>query len=261
MIMIAENFNSSYYAFGNNRLILYITFGYILVRDLAIYLFFIWVEHFNRLILLYYKQEQIHLQEISLLVEKQNFEKIFSRKRLLPHYFFNILEHIYAKSSIKGNDDEHFDKLKFVLYYFLVDAEEEFVELDKEIMFYKHYTELENFRHNYHVCVNFNVFGQTDNCLIIPLLFEPIISNAMKYAKKDDTGYVNIEIDTTRLPKLNLYCKNDFDSFSLNSISSENGLKILKQRLELCYKDKYSLKIFKKDNTYEVFLSIIIGFL
>jgi len=258
MLIFKGNFGASYYALWDKKLVHLVVFGYVCIRDLALFIFFTWVEYFNRLIHFYYKQEQIHQKEITLLIEKQNFEKNFSRKKLLPHYFFNILEYIYAKTLINNSNDEIFDKLKFVLYYFLVDAEKEKIELDKEIAFYKCYIDLENFRHQKNVSVNFNVLGETENFTIIPLLIEPLINNAMKYTKYDGTGWVDITVDATSSPVLNFLCRNNYTPHSSNIISSENGLKIFKQRLYLCYKDNYNLKIEQNEDLYEISLSVTV---
>jgi LytS/YehU family sensor histidine kinase len=205
---------------------------------------------------LYKKKEKIHKEEIALLIEKQEFEKNFSRKKLLPHYFFNILEYLNLEFLSDNSDREILDKVKFILYYFLVDAEKEAIELDKELVFYKYYIDLENIRHQKNVLVNFNVLGQPENFIVIPLLFEPLIGNAMKYTKHDGTGWVNITVNAQNFPVLQFNCKNNYTQSSSNIISSDNGLKILEQRLNLCYKNKYSLLITQDNDSYEVALSI-----
>jgi len=210
----------------------------------------------TRLIQYLATKEKIKQKEIDLLIEKQEFEKKFSGKKLLSHYFFNILEHFYAKILENHTDSELLDKLKFVLYYFLVDAEKENVELEKEVVFYQYYIDLEKFRNKKNIEVNFKVVGQIDNYKIIPLLFEPLIGNALKYVKDDGTGWIDITIDTSSFPVLNFHCKNNYAPCSSNISSSKNGLKILEQRLELCYKNKYSMKINQNSDLYEVMLSI-----
>jgi len=154
-----------------------------------------------------------------------------------------------------GND-QIFDKLKFTMYYSLVDSEKEVVELEKEFVYYRHYIDVENFKHQRDVSVSFNILGQAENHTIIPLLFEPLIGNAMKYTKQDGTGWVEIVFDVTHLPVLKFYCKNNYTHYSSNVISSENGLKILEERLELYYINNYTLKVTRGTDLYEVELSI-----
>ena len=202
------------------------------------------------------KNEKIYQKEIALTIERQEFEENSSRKKLLLHYFFNILEHIYAKSLPNHSDKELLDKVRFVLYHFLIDVEKEKIELDKELVFYKYYIELECLRYQYHIFVNFNVCGQTKDFTIIPLLFEPLIDNAMKHTKRDGSGWVDIEVDTSHFPVLIFHCKNNYCPLPSNTSSFESGLKILEQRLELCYKNNYTLKVTQNDDLYEVSLSI-----
>jgi len=253
-----DNFETSYCTFHNRGKIYLAAIIYLIIRDLAIFIFFLWVEYFNRLISLFYKKEKIHQEEILLLKEKQEFEKNYSRRFLLPHYFFNLLEHIQTKLFTTKYDSELLDCFKFILYYFLVDSEKDTVELDKEVMFYKYYIELEKIKHQNVIAVRFVVLGQTENFFIIPLLFEPIIGNAMKYTKQDGTGWVEIEFDITNSSFLKFICKNNFSESNNNIVSSESGLKILIERLELFYKNKYSYSVNKTVDLYEATLSLVL---
>jgi len=258
ILLFSEIFDPSYYPFLDRKKIYIATISNIAIRNLALFIFFLWIEYFFHLIQLLREKDLIHQKEISLLIEKQEFEKNFSRKKLLLHYFFNILELVRINSTAYYKNYDLLNKIKFILYYFLVDAEQEKIKLDKEIAFYQYYLDLENLRHKENVIINFNVLGQIEDINIIPLLFEPLIGNAIKYAKRDGTGYVNITFDATHFSVLNFYCNNNYSIHSLNKDSSESGLKILIQRLELCYKNNYTLVINQSDDFYEVTLSIIL---
>jgi len=256
MYMFEDNINIIL-SFAINKKATYLAcFVGIAVRDLAIVCFFLWVESFHRLILLYEQTERVHREEILLLKEKQEFEKKFSRVKLLPHYFFNILETVCSRTVLNKESRELFEKVKFILYYFLVDAEKEKVELEKELEFYKHYIELEKLRRNCNIAVSFEVLGEPREVTIIPLLFEPLIGNAMKYAKRDETGWVEIKVDITQLPNMVFCCKNNFSEPRANVHSSESGLKILEQRLEFYYRKNYTLEIIQNDDVYEVILTV-----
>jgi len=254
--LFSDVFDPSYFTFlDRNKLYISISCG-VLLRNFVLFIFFLWVEYYNRLILLLYEKDEIKQKELSLLIEKQEFEKMYSRKRLLLHYFFNILELVQINTSVSNNKNELLEKIKFILYYFLVDAEQEKVELEKEIAFYNFYIDLEKLRHKEKIPVNFKIMGQPENYFIIPLLFEPLIGNAMKYTKQDGTGCVDILIEATQFPVLKFYCRNNYFPRSANMVSSESGLKILEHRLELFYKNKYTLKTIQNDVFYEVTLTI-----
>jgi LytS/YehU family sensor histidine kinase len=132
------------------------------------------------------------------------------------------------------------------------------IELEKEIGFYKYYIELENFRHNSTIAVKINLTGHFGGCFIIPLLFEPVIGNAMKYTNHDGTGQVNIDFDFSLFPVLHFRCKNNFTPYIKKTISSDSGLSMLKQRLELCYSNNYTLTINQGDDVFEVIMSIVL---
>jgi len=254
VLVFPEIFDATYYTFLDKHRLYTATICNILVRNFALFIFFLWVEYWYRLILLLYQKEAIHQKEISLLMEKQEFEKNYSRKKLLPHYFFNILELVRVNKSFDDNNNELLDKVSFILYYFLVDVEHEKVELDKELAFYRYYIDLENIRHKEKTKVHFNVCGETKDIFVIPLIFEPLIGNALKYSKKNGEGIVYITFDATQFPELKFHCKNNFSVCAKNVMSSESGLKILEQRLNLCYKDNYTLNTSQDDDYYEVTL-------
>jgi len=256
LLLFAKNIGRVYSFLDKSKIFLLVC-AYTTIRNFAIYVFFLWIEYFYQLYHLYHEKEKIHKEEIALLIEKQEFEKIFSRKKLLPHYFFNILEHINVETLANNSGNELIDKIKFILYYFLVDAENDKIELNKELAFYKYYIELEKFRHRKDILVNLNVLGQPESYTTIPLLFEPLIGNAIKYTNHDGGGWVDITVDALHFPILRFHCKNkNYPRCSQNITSTESGLNILKQRLELCYKNKHSLKITQEDDLYEVILIV-----
>jgi sensor histidine kinase YesM len=258
ILLFYKEFKFTTHSFTNITPFYIVTLCYIFLRNLAIFVFFLWIESLYQLIILYEQKEKVYQKEMALLIEKQEFEKKFSRKRLLSHYFFNILEHLYANFLIFNSDNVLLDKIKFILYYFLVDAEKDTINLDKELEFYKYYIDLEKLRSNKETSVKFIIFGKTEDFTIIPLLFEPLIGNAMKHTRQDGAGFVDIRVDALHFPVLHFHCKNNFSNSSSNIVSSENGLKILEQRLELCYKNNYELKFEQNDEYYEVRLSVTV---
>lgn len=254
IMIFLDIFDPSYYYFFDRKKIYIVTFCVISLRNFVLFLFFFWIEYFYRILLFFYKKDMIQRREISFLKEKQEFEKNFSRKKLIPHYFFNILELVRINNSDYEKNEELLDKIKFILYYFLVDTEHEKVEFEKELAFYRYYIDLENLRHKKSITVNFEVYGDNKDFFVIPLLFEPLIGNALKYSKKDGTGVVDITFDISQFPAIKFYCRNNYSKHTKSIISSESGLKILEQRLDLCYNGKHSLKINQSDDYYEVTL-------
>lgn len=255
MILFSKSINFVY-SFLDKKIVFLFVFFYINLRNFALFGFFFCLEYFYRLTHLYHEKEKVHQKEIMLLIEKQEFEKKYSRKKLLPHYLFNILEHISIESLANYSDNKLIDKIKFVLYYFLVDAESEKIELEKDLAFYKYYIELENLRHRKNILIQYNIIGQTERFKVIPLLFEPLIGNAMKYTKQDGTGLVNITVDAQNFPVLKFHCINNYLYHASNIISSDNGLKIFEQRLQLCYTNKHVFTITQNEDFFEVALTI-----
>ncbi|WP_350292936.1 sensor histidine kinase [uncultured Croceitalea sp.] len=207
----------------------------------------------------YKKQLQID----KLIQEKQKAEINVLKARVNPHFLFNTLNIIYA-NALKKDDKtpELILKLSDNFRYVLHQGQSEHVALHKEIQHIKDYIHLQKERLASKVIVHFSEEVEEPDMHIAPLLCVGFIENAFKYTSilKGDNHIIEINIQL----KNNLFtfsCKNPFSKKAIEEIDvdwkeSGIGIKNTKERLQLLYPQKHSLKIEEAESVFEVALNL-----
>ncbi|MDO6744128.1 histidine kinase [Tenacibaculum soleae] len=192
----------------------------------------------------------------NLKAEKSNVELSLLRAQINPHFFFNTLNNLYALS-IKKSDaaPEVILKLSDMMRYTIYEGEKEKVKLADEIEYLKNYIELHKIRYKKAVTITFNHNIDT-NLTVAPLLFIILLENAFKHGidSLSENAFVNINL----YGKDNAICfeiENNFDPKE-KSTSNGIGLKNLKKRLSLVYKNNHELKTSITKNIYKTTLKI-----
>src|SRR5262249_42215897 len=92
---------------------------------------------------------------------------------------------------------------------------------------------------------------------IAPLLFLAFVENAFKYSTRDDnrTNIIKISLQQTA-GRIDFTCSNTYDE--QEPATGGIGLINVTRRLELLYKDRYSLAIAKEPPVYTVHLTLVI---
>lgn len=210
-------------------------------------------------------KDWVQLQDISLRYNKVEREKLEAELNSLkaqvnPHFLFNSLNNIYSLSLINSPKTPKMilmlsDLMRHVLY----ESRENFIPLKKEIEFTRNFIELQRIRLSDKVAINFEVEGEIQNKLIIPLIFEPFVDNAFKHGPKslDKNAYINIKI---RIDQDWLYFEVENNYGPIDQIQHKAhgiGLKNAQKRLEYLYqKDQFHLDITKKENIFNVQLQL-----
>ncbi|WP_340115113.1 sensor histidine kinase [Maribellus mangrovi] len=181
------------------------------------------------------------------------------RSQVNPHFLFNVLNNIDA---LIFEDKEKASTAIFLLSkimrYMLQESNHEKVTLDKEVEYIKDYLELAKLSFNSPNFLRFNLKGSTNFKEVPPLLFIPLIENAVKHCNKqvDPPGieidfYVNDEY--IELHTKNFIKRNDF---KLPDSGSGTGLKNVEKRLQLVHGDNYSFDINRNMDKFEVYLKV-----
>ncbi len=184
--------------------------------------------------------------------DKIESELKFLKAQINPHVLFNSLNTIYAKS-VKENDEiaELILILSENLKYILNQSNDTFVDLEKEITFIENYLEFQKLRTQGINNIIYNKEVDSYNHSIAPLILIDFIENAFKHSTYKDDELSDITINLSiKDGKIHFTCMNEFhlaNTHQENYETSQIGLKNLKQRLELIYKNKYALN-FNKDN-------------
>jgi two-component system, LytTR family, sensor kinase len=193
--------------------------------------------------------------------ENENLKTELSllRSQASPHFMFNVLNNMVALARKKSDLLEP-SLLKFssLMRYMLYDADEEKVDLEKEIEYLQSYIDLQQQRFGKNVQINANLQQFDDNYEIEPMLLIPFVENAFKHG----TGIIaDAQIAVTlKAEKGMLYfnVQNKYDPLSveIKDKTSGIGLANVKRRLNLLYGDKQNLLISRRDNWFTISLQL-----
>lgn len=181
------------------------------------------------------------------------------RSQVNPHFLFNVLNNI---DSLIYEDKEKASNAIFqlskIMRYMLQESPHEIVKLDKEISYIRDYLELVKLSFQDPKFLNFSINGSFSNKQIPPLLFIPLIENAIKHCnKKSETSGIQIhfivenkyiELKTSNCVKHN--------NFKLPGNSEGSGLKNVERRLKLLYGENYIFDITRDMDKFDVYLKV-----
>lgn len=181
------------------------------------------------------------------------------RSQVNPHFLFNVLNNI---DSLIFEDKEKASNAIFLLSkimrYMLQESTREKVKLDKEMAYVQDYLELAKLSFNNPDFVQFNINGSTTTKHVPPLLFIPIIENAVKHCNKQSVS-PGIEISFTieknymELRTSNYIKRNDF---LLPDNGTGTGLKNVEKRLKLLHGSNYTFDINQNKNKFDVYIKL-----
>jgi len=144
----------------------------------------------------------------------------------------------------------------------LYECNSETVLLSTEIDHIRDFIELEKLRYGEELSINFESRISTEDLKIAPLILFPFVENSFKHSAETDDGQIRIDI-VILLEGKNLFYRvrnsNPGDGANkVSKIASGVGLENVKKRLELQYRDRYTLNIFdeKKDFIIELKLQL-----
>jgi len=185
--------------------------------------------------------------EVESIKQKHaEMELKFLKSQINPHVLFNNLNTIYSYSIEKPAQVPELilmlsNNLKHVLY----ESNVTFVPLEKELTFIDNYITFQEIRTEGIKTIEYRKNILEDNYTIAPLLLITIIENAFKHSVMNTTIAVTIEVSNGVLTCI---CTNECDE-TKKSETTQIGLRNLKKRLDLIYKDKYELT-FKEGKLY-----------
>lgn len=182
----------------------------------------------------------------------------YLRSQLNPHFLFNGLNTIYGNID-SSNQAARNILLQFadLLRYNLYEADVDFVELGKEVAYLENYVALQKARSNANLDIELTVAVEDKPLKIAPLLFIAFVENAFKFMTRDDATDNFVRINMVQQGRRIVFnCMNSYETGEANE--GGIGLANVKRRLELLYKDNYTLDIKTDDNIYNVTLTLYV---
>ena len=114
--------------------------------------------------------------------EKAEAELNFLKSQINPHFFFNSLNSVYFlinKDNAEARGALH--KFSEMLRYQLYEANDDKIQVEKEIQYLKDYMDLQQLRKDENYSVQFNCAPDVKGFSIEPLLMIPFVENAFKH--------------------------------------------------------------------------------
>ncbi len=199
------------------------------------------------------KKLETKILETQLKLKEQELN--YLKMQIHPHFLFNTLNTMYGFALKKADETpEMILKLSNLLDYLLYQVDKPFVLLTEEINHIKDYIELEKMRFNDTLNVNFKCDTIFETTKIAPMLLLPFIENSFKHGSLKN-GVLTIHI--------NLSSNKDAIDFYIENTQSKQektdngiGLQNMQKRLDLLYKNKYTLTIDDTTAFFKVHLKL-----
>lgn len=228
-------------------------FDMIVAFPILIAMFLSWVYHlFEK-----NKENQVALAELTTLRRESELNEL--KRQLNPHFLFNALSNIYSIAYL--GDKETPDKimqLSKMLRYVIYETDVELIHLSKEIEYLKYYIDFQKFRIEKEQQINLNIIGVNEDLRIAPLILLPFAENAFKHSQvaSEPNAWVKIKL-TTKDTCVLLVIENTIAKEKQPEILNNDGIGLgnIRKRLDLIYKDNFSLNI-SGNNTFKVVLEI-----
>jgi two-component system, LytTR family, sensor kinase len=195
----------------------------------------------------------------------------FLKSQVNPHFLFNTLNNLYSLTLTKSDRaPEIVLKLSAILRYMLYECNERMVFLNKEIEYLQNYIELEEIRQDSSNVIRLRVTGSTDRKTIAPLLFTPLLENAIKHGLNRTTGdaWVEMKLHVEGMElEFNIVNSKSSSKPTFQSVASSGGsipsggigLLNVKRRLDLVYPNRHVFSIVEGQDTYAVTLKLTLA--
>ncbi|AXY77437.1 hypothetical protein D3H65_27165 [Paraflavitalea soli] len=197
-------------------------------------------------------------EKLQLEIEKSNANLNFLKAQINPHFLHNTLNFLYAKSLPYSTElSEGILTLSDIMRYALSEQNIKAgkAALKDEIEHVRNVIRIHQLRFSNNLLVNFEVNGVVNGITIIPFVLITIVENAFKHGDLKSTQYpIDIKL-TIEHNNLQFFCRNKKKT-GPKELSTGIGLDNIKKRLDLAYKDQYSLLIKDEHDLYTTQLTI-----
>ena len=194
--------------------------------------------------------------------EKISSELSFLKSQINPHFFFNILNSIYALTPIESTPArDAIYTLSHMMRYVLYDTKNKLTPLTKEIAFIENYLQLMQLRLNDQVQVIFDKPTEVQEKYVAPMLLLPFVENAFKHGISSvQPSFVFIEL-SQKNDLLKIEVRNSLHEDVADVLKEDSngiGLANTQRRLDLLYPGKYWLtaEALTQEKEFQVKLTI-----
>jgi len=185
------------------------------------------------------------------------------RLQLHPHFLFNTLNTISSLMVINVKDAQKMVyRLGNLLRSVLDKKQTQSVQLRDELEFAKNYLAIEQLRFQDRLSINFNIDDSLLEAYVPSLILQPLVENAIKhgFSNRTEKGKIEVIVRKKGVSYLELIVRDDGNGTDRPHdalMTSGIGLKNVKDRLNLIYKEEASFEISSKPGKgFQITLSI-----
>ncbi len=203
-----------------------------------------------------FKEKSKNETQLKALVKEAELHAL--KSQINPHFLFNSLNSISSLTMTDpGRAQEMVINLSQLMRYSLKHEQEEKVTLKQELENNKLYLSIEKVRFGKKLNP---VFALEEGCLnakIPNMILQPLYENAIKYGVYEATETIDV-ITHVRCSDdvLEVTISNTYDKNTVAKKGEGIGLKNIRDRLQIIYRNPHLLKIENKNNEFTVTLTI-----
>jgi len=198
-------------------------------------------------------------QELKTQQEKLQYEYAFLRSQINPHFLHNTLNTLFSEALEYSPElADNILKLSTIMRYSLEAVEHESgkVSVQKELEQLQTLIDIHNLRFGNAGNTDYRVQGDVTNQSVPPFSFITIVENAFKYGDlKDPEHPLTIRI-VLQPSEVYFYCSNKIKTMGIQLSSSNIGISNLGKRLDVAFKDRYTMNARQENGLYIFELTI-----
>jgi len=201
----------------------------------------------------------VYSEQQRIILEKENIETqlAFLKHQISPHFFMNTLNNIHSLIDINSVEaKKSIIRLSNLMRHLLYESDHELSPINKEFEFIRSYVDLMKLRYPDGVRITLSMPDQIPEKSIPSLLFISLIENAFKHGISYlHESFIDIELSFAA-DNLNLTIINS--KIKRNESQSESGIGIqnTRKRLDLLFKERYTLEVTDAGKVFVTSLTI-----
>lgn len=183
----------------------------------------------------------------------------YLKAQINPHFLFNTLHNIYAAATLQNpRTADMVLRLSNLLRYVTYDGQSKQISLSKEIAQIQAYLELFQLKSEKTLPISFEMEGALDTPSIEPLLFLPLVENALKHGdlETNPAGFLRIRL-RAEAEQIVFEVENSFDPDNQQKDEQGGvGLENIRQRLDLNHRGRHIFETAARGNVFSAKLSL-----
>lgn len=223
--------------------------------------YYILLVMFYYLVLYYYDLQERMRREVKLNDMIRETELDLLKSQINPHFLFNSLNSISSLTVTSPEKAREMTiKLSDFLRYNVSKGKEKFTILEKELDNVRIYLEIEKVRFGNKLIFEFDISAACLKCELPVMILQPLYENAVKHGVYESTEPVAIST-ICKLEEccLELTITNNFDPRAAARKGAGIGLKNIRERLKLIYRNEKLMETTINGNEFKVTLVIPIS--